>query len=130
MDFSEAIIIDTAVNAAGFIAAGALSVLIFSLFGPRSHSAKTRGTDVQTSGSDSGGDHDGRSESMEYVTLSTEGGSAGNNGSSLNSDRRRNRADIIRLARQMMQAGQTPAQVKDLLPVSDGELALLTRNTK
>ena len=40
-------------------------------------------------------------------------------------ERQRNRAEVMRLAREMLQSGTPKDNVRNLLPISDGELALL-----
>jgi hypothetical protein len=41
------------------------------------------------------------------------------------SNARRNRGEVIRLARQMLNSGTSGEKVKQLLPISEGELSVL-----
>lgn len=138
MDVSQELLIDVGLNLVGYLAAGFLLILIYSLF-KKSRNPKVAGQLSQSEiscptpsdmkvvptaepASDS---------SVEFIKL----GSAEINVDKparptvrppkITEDYRRNRLKIITTARQMLNAGTPENKVKSLLPISEAELSLL-----
>lgn len=116
---------DIALNAVGYVAAGALSVVIYVLF-----TGRGRRADVSThapSGSTAAesaraGAVDDGGRSVEFVRLSQQRTEAAR---PAYLEHRRNRVEVIGRARRMLDDGVPTEQIKKSLPISDAELALL-----
>jgi hypothetical protein len=136
MEISQDVIIDTILNAAGYLAAGGLSIAVFSLFGRRKpllSSADGRRIADDENVHVRSGEHRKETRPLEYVQFDRTGKNPESvgNGTTRSSvrtptDARRNRAEVIGLARKMIDAGATSDRVKSVLPISDAELALLS----
>ncbi|MDH4155874.1 MAG: hypothetical protein OEW00_01175 [candidate division Zixibacteria bacterium] len=133
MDISIELLTDVAINALGYLAAGAFSVVVYRLFQGGSRAAvqppvvAVAAAPADNGTSDSGRDRPG----AQFVRLGNEGrqkdavstaGECGTGGA------RRDRSEVIRLAREMVRAGTPNQQIKDLLPVTEAELALLSHD--
>lgn len=128
--------IDIALNAAGYLIAAALGMVIFSLFSRRREPvvAATAETPLpETKATTAKSTEPARPvEAPRFVSLkrSEEGRVAGNSPkteSAPTTSSRRDRVEIIRLAREMVKAGAPHENIKRTLPISDGELALLAQ---
>lgn len=142
MELSQDLIIDVALNAVGYIAAAALVMTVLSLFRRNSATAAApaESTEVvevaktapppapvklaagaakmeflKLSGDSPAGAEEARAESAEDPE-STEKTDSG----------RRDRSEIIRVAREMLKAGATAEKITSILPVSQAELAMLS----
>jgi len=130
MELSTEMWIDVALNATGYLAAGALATVMYSLF--RRHPARsTHPADGHQSVEQPESQQpDGLSsvaDNMQYVEFgSTEGSPASRSITSEPATRRRNRGEVIRLARQMVEVGTPEEKIRDLLPISEAELSLLS----
>jgi len=129
--------IDIALNAAGYLIAGALGMLMYSLVYRRRTAVELAASPLTALASEavnteSAGSHQNEG-APQFVALrpkdtpasgnrSTAGGSR-----SADATKRRDRADIMRLAREMIKAGAPHDNIKRTLPISDGELALLAQ---
>ncbi len=133
MEFSQNALIEIGLSVAGYLAAGALWMVLYSLF-TRGASDKVTKVAIdypeRTDVAASIGNAVREKRSLQYVDL--------RNSSSLTPDSaaeakdnqrldqyRRNRGEVIRLAREMLKDGRSQQQVRELLPINDGELALL-----
>ena len=132
--------IDIALNVAGYLIAATLGILVFSLF-QRRRSAEQSVTESphipapSTADSVSPATTEPES-SLQFISLRSSSDvvperavsraqpPASANGS------RRDRAEIIRIAREMIKAGAPGETIKRTLPISDGELALLAQAGK
>jgi hypothetical protein len=129
-------IIDIALNAAGYLLAGGLWLLVYTAWQNRKAErtaraliakpttaapvATTVAASVPTEGR----------RSLEFVAFRGEHRATGDTPAVeptvlSGMDRRRNRAEVFALARRMLESGASAEAVKLELPVSDGELALL-----
>jgi hypothetical protein len=125
MEFSPDMMMDIALNAVGYLAAGALSVVIYVLFTGRGRradasayapSGSTAAESARAGGVDDGG------RSVEFVRLSQQRTEAAR---PAYMEQRRNRVEVIGRARRMLDDGVPTEQIKKSLPISDAELALL-----
>lgn len=128
MEISQDFLIDLALNIGGYVLAGALSVLLYSIFMRKKNApapvpttsvppAETISADIEPPVQTRRiefirlGD---KAEDEPKVSRETSTGTA-----------RRDRAEIIRIARNMLKAGAPIDRIKRVLPVSESELALL-----
>ena len=138
MDVSQELLIDVGLNLVGYLAAGFLLILIYSLF-KKSGQAKVAGHLSQTDTS-----HPTASDlkvvrtaepasdsSVEFINFGNseikadEPARPAARTPRVSEDYRRNRLKIISTARQMLNAGTPENKVKSLLPISEAELSLL-----
>lgn len=141
MDIPHEVIIEVALNIIGYLAAGALSILIYRNFARPKAGAVPR-SNITLATPDQ---PDLRSESpsrtkddinLEIVTFGSspaEKLAASANKPTINrlrgraaSPAGRDRADIIRIAKEMMKAGATAEKIKGVIPISEAELSLLS----
>jgi hypothetical protein len=133
MEFSQNALIEIGLSIAGYLAAGALWMVLYSLF-TRGTTEKAAGSPItyaaRTAVAESIGNAVREKQSLQYVDLrgtaplKSEPGFEAKDNQRLD-QYRRNRGEVIRLAREMLKDGRSQQQVRDLLPITDGELALL-----
>lgn len=120
MGISHNQLIDIALNIAGALAGGALWLVVLSILRHRRQpSAARQATPAPAARPSAERPTEGRRK-VEFVSL-REAEEAPATGSF-----QRNRAEVIRLAREMLKSGSSAQRVQELLPISDGELAMLT----
>lgn len=131
MEFSREIIVDVLLNMAGYVTAGALWLVLWSAFNSRNKSAAqpiaAQPTIAREQSRTPGQAAEKRAEFVSLKTDATPDTESGER------DRlraevtryQRNRSEVIRLAREMLRSGSTQEKVRSLLPISEGELALL-----
>jgi hypothetical protein len=132
MEFSQSTLIDVGLSVTGYLAAGGLWMVLYSLFTGRGKMpvAATAGSpaDAATRAAIGSAVRDRRV--LQYVDLR----GSGDNPAPVNrimqeglraDQYRRNRTEVVRLAREMLKDGRSNEEVRDLLPISEGELALL-----
>jgi hypothetical protein len=135
MDVRPDQLIDMSLTAAGLLAAGGFCVVVYSMFGRRrTVSASTPEAELpgmpvpQTYPSAS----QSRRNTIEYVSLSTPPRSVAeaaiSDADQADLRRRRNRTDIIRQARQMIERGAATTDITQSLRMTDGEVALLRQD--
>lgn len=132
MELSREIIIDVVLNIAGYVTAGALWLVLWSLFSDRSK-APVQTSPLQTvppmrerTVGESSGER--RAEFISLKADATYADAEVQERDRLRAEAtryQRNRAEVIRIARSMLQSGSSKDKVRSLLPISDGELALL-----
>lgn len=139
METSQEVIIDAILNAVGYLAAGGLSIVIYSIFRGRRKVASLAGG----SGSETHDDVPDRIASLpeearrvEFIKFDKPPGDSdhANNvftghAGAMTAASRRNRVEVIRLARKMIEAGASADNVRSVLPISEAELALLSYDT-
>ncbi len=140
MDVSQDQLIDLALNLIGFLAAGGLLMIVASMFGRRGNkqpvtdTAETPHTEAPVIPAAPAESEEDNSD-LQFINLSQssatpeketpapeEQGPAGG-------VTRRNRSEIIRLAREMIEARRSTEEIAHSLPVSEAELAMLSQNT-
>lgn len=139
MDVSQELLIDIGLNLVGYLAAGFLLILLYSLF-TKSGKAKVVSQMTETDPACPTPSDVRRNQTAELKTDSSVefiefGNSEGVNGNEpaqqaarprqATENYRRKRLKIISTARQMLNAGTPENKVKSLLPISDAELSLL-----
>ncbi len=131
MDLNSPMLIEIGLNTAGYVIGGALMLVIYSMFRRRPASASdstaiprsTRGNSLpDTTPAPTRVRRAGREP--QFVEFGGRANEAAEGTKSLNL--RRNRAEVLRMARGMLQNGATTTEVKEALPVSDAELAMLS----
>ncbi|MEA3296436.1 MAG: hypothetical protein U9R56_01055 [candidate division Zixibacteria bacterium] len=137
MDFSSDFAVNMILNIIGYVAAGALSLVIFSMFRkPRADFSPGTPDDGGRNGfSDQILATAGRESELQFVRLGQTRSRVGisserigeHTGSTADTPRN-HRADIIKIARRMIKAGATNEKIKKVLPISEAELSLLSLN--
>ncbi len=134
MDFSNQLLIDTAIIAAGYIFAGAFSVLIYSVATKRHREVqlvnflpeegeiiekKVEGSNPKNQFEFVRFDQSKREPAREPLPEKTD---------YLKSRRlQRNRLEIIQQAKKMMSSGRAAAEIRKILPLSAAELEFMRR---
>jgi hypothetical protein len=120
MGISQNQLIDIALNIAGALAGGALWLVVLSILRHRRQPAAAHQVAAATAPRTSAERPTEGRRKAEFVALrdAEEAPAAGSY--------QRNRAEVIRLAREMLKSGSSAQRVQELLPISDGELAMLT----
>ena len=138
MDVMNDRIIDIGLNVIGYMAAGLLWMLVYTVYTSRRKvKAETEGTrtgpQVKTAAGSTAETLSTERRKIEFVSFDQPLAEVGPN-PALNSESRvtasssrRNRVEIIRIARQMIEAGSSNDKIRSTLPISDGELTLLSR---
>ena len=133
MDVRPDQLIDVSLTAAEMLVAGLLGTLLYSLRGRRTHAHNKRidaSTSLAVSTPNTAPARSGTSN-IEFVSF---GAPAGDRSArvdaapALAEARRRNRADIIRQARQMIECGAATHDITRTLRLTDGEIALLRQD--
>ena len=138
MDLSKEVLLDLLLNVVGYLAAGGLSLVLYSLFLGRENTVldSTR-SDLQAGDEQHGntGSVSGEGRRIEFIKFGEQQGKAGAAPSSdvhlkrtpvMAATSRRNRIEVIGLARKMIEAGASAEKVRAVLPISEAELALLS----
>lgn len=136
MDVWNDRIIDMGLNILEYLVAGGLGMLIYSVFGGRQAKPADVAAPVPVSASNPSpvkpSYQPGVGLDCEFVSFSPappmpEAAPSGSDAppTASQSGRRRDRQEIIRMAREMLKSGTAGDLVKRSLPISEGELALL-----
>jgi hypothetical protein len=138
MDFTWNQIMDVALNVAGYLAAGSLAVLVYRMANrspakePPSPVLATNPTLPLEQYAAPERPTDLRDPRMQFVSLAGETPAQTPDSPSASPTKpkprpatHRQRAEVIKLARQMVAAGATNENIQKVLPVSETELALL-----
>jgi len=123
------VLTDTVLNLIGYVTAGALCTMAYSAATGKKRPTKAITTpshsDTRTESARSGSAQR-KTEFVSLKSVSTGTGAASTASRGLTLQQQRNRAEVIRLAREMLISGTSRDNVRSLLPISDGELAMLT----
>ncbi len=131
MDVISEQLMDAGLNALGYLVAGGLGMLVYSVFRSRRRvpAVQAVGTESQPQPQPTKKTQD---KKVEFINLLSSDSSraarssSGNVGSASSAGTgRRDRTEIVRLAREMIKAGTPHEMIKRTLPITDGELALL-----
>ena len=129
MGISPELLSDAALNVAGYLLAGALLTLLYSTL---THRTSRKNAPVTVSSAPQSPDTPATSSARraEYVDLrnvkAPDNRPQSTGRSAVDTQtRQRNRAEVMRLAREMLQSGTPRNNVRNLLPISEGELAML-----
>jgi hypothetical protein len=126
MEISSGFIMDLVLETIGYLAVGAFSIVVYSMFNRRRIT-----TDTEAEGRELIETATAPERRIQFVKFGQKAGRlAGMRDSSRREPdslgaNRRSRAEIIRIAREMMKAGATSDKIKKVLPVSEAELALM-----
>ena len=142
MELSNDLVIELALNVIGYLAAGGLTLVLYSLIQrrqgvvPRSDSGESG---VVSAGGRNVDGSCGPTHGMEIIMFDdrTPASAEPNRPDQAITSpgrqpagARRDRAEVMRLARKMIQAGASVQRVRSVLPLSEAELALLACQTK
>ncbi len=134
--FSTEQMIDIGLNFAGFMAAGILTALIYSLFtGKQKRNISLAGPGLSLSDTGASMSMEKpisvRSRDFEFVDFKNERRrpKADNKVPAPKGDSRtRNRQEILRQAMEMLAQKKGSAEIRESLPITDGELAFIKQN--
>lgn len=135
MELSQQFLIDMALNVGGYVLAGALGIVIYSLFNRRKPAVATvsdQSTSVTVDTAEPAPVRESSVRKLEFIKLGSIPDVAATTARPAVREvvkgvaERRDRADIIRVARTMLKAGATHDKIKRVIPVSDAELSLLS----
>lgn len=136
MEISNELLIDTVMNAAGFIFVGALSVLIYSVMTRRHREVQLinflpedtdRDAETQKSSSSVS-----RLEFVRFDNRNDEQPAVKRRETTIVTDTgklQRNRLEVIRQAREMIDSGRAAAEIRKILPLSAAELEFMKRTS-
>jgi hypothetical protein len=131
MGISHEILTDAALNVVGYLIAGVLLTLLYSSLTNRStkKTAATAASLVQGAGETPVQNGTRRVEFVDLRSVPTEDSRQVSpiRSAAESQNRQRNRAEVMRLAREMLQSGTPRDNVRSLLPISEGEMALLEK---
>jgi hypothetical protein len=138
MTISRDLIIDIVLNVSGYVAAGALWLVLRSLFRrSRKHSSTeptTKKAPADAKAEAPRGEGSSEKRRLEFVDLTGFDSTSGRISRAAEAAERqdarnfrRNRAEVMRMAREMLNAGSPRDRIRQTLPISEGELAMLTR---
>ncbi len=135
MEVSQQFLIDMALNIGGYVLAGLVSVVIYSLL--HRHRQSTAAAEITPAVTPErqpvlqpAGERENRR--IEFIKLGERPTVAEDNSTPESLPQagttgdRRNRTEIIRIARTMLKAGTSDDKIKRLIPISDAELSLLS----
>ncbi|UCG61016.1 MAG: hypothetical protein JSV52_11900 [Candidatus Zixiibacteriota bacterium] len=135
MDISQQFLIDMALNIGGYLLAALLGIVIYSLFNRRKKVAAVACDEPTTANGDTPAasvETEVVPRKIEFIKLSEESDPTPNASGHARRptagdvSRRRDRADVIRVARTMLKAGAPHDKIKRVIPISDAELSLLS----
>lgn len=138
MDLSNEVLMDLLLNAAGYLAAGGLLLVLYSLFrGRRKAPMDPPGSDSRRvdQGPGETGSVAGERRRIEFIKFGKQPCQADAVGAgevhlkgapAMPATSRRDRLDVMGLARKMIQAGASAEKIRAVLPISEAELALLS----
>ena len=130
MGISQEILSDAALNVVGYLLAGALLTLLYSSIANRAgRKATAAAHHVQDAGEKGKSNGTRRVEFVDLRSVPTPDSRPVTSGRTAvdSQSRQRNRAEVMRLAREMLQSGTPRDNVRSLLPISEGEMALLEK---
>ena len=138
MEFSQDMLIDVTLNAAGYLIAALLGITIYSIFRRREKVPSTASGQVPTSSqapaqTEISKEHLSRPNSSASEAHYIQFGGTKREQSSVNTsseNKRRDRSEILRIAQQMLTAGATSDKIKQVLPISEAEVTLLQLSRK
>ncbi|MEA1981484.1 MAG: hypothetical protein U9N54_10990 [candidate division Zixibacteria bacterium] len=135
MELSQDILIEVGLNALGYIIVSILSIMVYSMF-KRQNKTVTNAENkfaMDESNSDKGKilKNENVSDNANFISFGTSRNA--NNiapEEAKNNTARRDRPQIIRIAREMIKAGANEEKIMSLLPISEAELAILNMTNK
>lgn len=140
MDISQDLIIDAALNAAGYLTAALLSIVFYSIFFRRnsSHSGSFSPSAPDPKISAVRDNGPAPTGSGEFIKLGGENTQAisivrpnyTSQPDNISKAGRRDRSSIVAIAAKMLKAGAGADKIKNVLPISEAELSLLKQSQK
>ncbi len=130
MDVPKEILLDAAINAVGYLAAGAGTILFYSMFTKKNTTKQSPAPEQQTIVAATPVTPEVPRETGQFVPLSrlsvrTQEAEVPSTQKLENGQR--DRQAIMRIAREMLKAGATVERIRTVLPISAAEVALLAR---
>ena len=131
MDVLNDRIIDVGLNIIGFIAAGLFWMVVYTTITKKSKARAVVDTDVPVSLPVPATVDKKKPEFIDFNSMPVRTDSVNTVPSTANrAGTRRNRLEIIRIAREMINDGASDENIRNALPISTGELALLSSSNR
>ena len=131
MDVLNDRIIDVGLNVIGFIAAGLFWMVVYTTITKNRKARTVAGNDAHASLPDPAAADKQKPEFIDFNSMPVRHYSVNTVPSSANrAGTRRNRLEIIRIAREMIKNGASDEKIRNALPISTGELALLSGSNR
>ncbi len=144
MELSQEMIIDIAMNAAGYVIVSILAVIIYTIFQKKDTETIGASTSaaliVKRAPAKNIRNERPVNEKIEFINFLTDSNSTEDKADLVqdeeipikieNNTARRDRSDIIRIAKEMLKAGADNDRIMGVLPISMAELSLLTLANK
>jgi len=138
MTIPSDLLINTALNIVGYVSAGALLILIYSMFKSSTKSGEkapsineVKSVAIMAEAKIDSSDH--RIEFVDFQNLRRAAGElAGNDEQTAAPSSRfqRNRLEVIKQAREMLNAGKSVNDIRRRLPIAEAEMHMIGRNSK
>ncbi len=135
MELSQNILIETGLNVLGYIIVSILSIIIYSMF--KRQNKTVTNTESKSAINESDAEKKeilGNKNASDIANFISFGASHNTNNvnteTAKNNTTRRDRSQIIRIARDMIKAGATEKNIMSVLPISEAELAILNMTNK
>jgi len=125
MDSAMNIVWDTILNAIGYMSAGALSVLLYSMIKRRLAQSQAETTKQKQPSQSAPAPAKKEADGPKFVTFKSS-----TDRKDRSTDYRRDRIQVIGQAREMILAGESSETIRRALPISEAELALLSYESK
>ena len=134
MEVSQDQLIGIALNALGYLAAGALWMVIYSFFKERKKAvaavSKPVKETVEAKEPETAAPPAREKTPVEFINLSRSTGTSGKPQATVPASgpaeqNRRNRAEVIKMAQEMLKANVNSEKIKHTLPITEGELAMI-----
>lgn len=134
MELSIDLLANVALDVMGYLAAGALAVVLYQLLQKnkkRVITAPVEKTDAGEKSRNGVSDMKAEGKNLQFVNFQeNKHNNSSDYGKYRGGNPRRSRDDVIRLARQMIASGTPDARIRELLPITEAELALLNYGEK
>lgn len=134
MDVLNDRIIDVGLNVIGFIAAGLFWMVVYAAITRSRKARAVAGNVAQASLPDPAAAEKQKAEFINLDSMPVRSDSVNTvpspSGSANRAGTRRDRLEIIRIAREMIKNGASDEKIRNALPISKGELALLSGSNR
>ena len=134
MEISNEMMIDVALNAAGFILAGVLTVLVYSMFGRKKKSAASTDIYSAASGKDAlASTHGQAGARIEFIDFQSKGNTVikpaitSVNSASGSSQFQKNRMEVFNQAKAMINGGKMTPEIRRNAVLTNSNLSILNQ---
>ena len=137
MEISNDLLIDVALNAVGFVLAGFLMTVIYSMIGRKDKVARNSQVSTVANSNPASAQANGRAGAkIEFIDFHSKGNSAAKSvvtnesQAGRSSQFQRNRMEVIKQATEMLKNGQMTQDIRRYVPVTDSEMQTSNQGRK